>query len=280
MNWQLLNAPSMLSGQPGPIQLVNPDGSTITLPISGSAPSWDWSWDGSIVFVMPDGRIGYYFPLSNGQWQTIVVSNAVGTLPAIAPNEGLQIFAAPPSVPNSLNSSIWAVEANNFTLPEEIVPGGAAPSLAPSGSWLTCTMKTNEGLQIFRANTDGSNLMQLTFPGDPRMANGNASSISPNEMAIAHFAGDESLGPGETTSGWRNVALMTPVGSNRHLVTNYGPGEIADDPCWFPDMSGIAYNHALNGVMSLRAINPDGTNDRFLLPFIRSNSTNPLRLLP
>jgi Tol biopolymer transport system component len=145
---------------------------------------------------------------------------------------------------------------------------GDAPSLALSGTWLTFTSgyAIPGHNEIFRINTDGTGLKQLTFPTDPDYPDANASSISPDETIVAIYTGVESH-PNDTPLTWghRNIALIDSNGGARKLVTacqpvttqqelqNLSPDKCltSDNPSWSPDGQWIIYDRG--------SFNPDGS---------------------
>lgn len=176
-----------------------------------------------------------------------------------------------------------------------VVARGALPYLAPSGTWFTYTVQTDEPYhrQVWRANIDGSGAKQLTFLGDPDYPDANASAISPDEKWIAIFSGKESAPTGVdqpvTDFGYRNVAVIPASGGARKIVTSCtpvtSPDQIplkrdcvaADNPAWFPDGSALIFDVGFVEGTSTWAVNLDGTGFRKFYPEGRGVVRVPLK---
>ena len=142
------------------------------------------------------------------------------------------------------------------------------PSLALSGTWIAYTLQTDTPYhrEIWRMNTDGAGLKQLTFLGDdPDYPDANAPNISPDEQTVAFFSGKESdrAVPGAPqqpvfTFGHRNVAIVPATGGARKTLTPCQPvttqAELdaateasgnciaADNPAWTPDSKWLIFD--------------------------------------
>jgi len=166
---------------------------------------------------------------------------------------------------------IWLMQKDGSGL-QELVKfengAGDAPSLALSGSWLTYTAPadaTPGHNEIFRINTDGTGLKQLTFTGDPHYPDANASSISPDETRVAIYTGTESH-PGDTgLTEYHNIGVIPADGGARKLLTTCHPVKTqqeqeqmahnpddcvtSDNPSWSSDGQWIIYDRG--------SLNPD-----------------------
>jgi Tol biopolymer transport system component len=180
---------------------------------------------------------------------------------------GLVVFADMQGAPTETEDNpgpqngTWAMALDGSGL-RQVIQHCTAPSLAPSGTFITCTMETNRHREIWRIDTDGTGLQQLTFPTDPDYPDGNASVISPDETTVAFFSGKESdLGLGGFhqsvfTWGHRDVATISPTGGARHTITACTPVTTpeqlsalppgaclaADNPSWSPDGRSVVYD--------------------------------------
>jgi Tol biopolymer transport system component len=290
----------------GVIFTVHADGSgKNVLPASGNTPSW--TPDGRIIFVsLPPSQV-WVMDADGTNAQQVGELHLEGQNPIIKPqmaSNGLIAFADVHGAPTQTadnpgpQNGTWLMQSDGSGL-RLLVQHCTAPSLALSGTWLTCTMETDGHREIWRINTDGSGPQQLTFPTDPDYPDANASSISPDERTIAFFSGKESdLGLGGfsqpvTTWGYRNVAVIAAGGGARRTVTGCRPvttqDEVqalpagaclaADNPAWSPDDKRIIYDRG-----SPRAddsgtwiIDLDGRNNHRLWPETRGAGNVPMK---
>ncbi len=259
-----------MSGSAATIFTVHADGThrTVLTP-RGVTPSW--TPDGRIIYVSAprpqvwvmdaDGsnahQIGdLHLPGGNS---IVKPQMAKGGLIAFSDMQGKPSQTADNPGPQN---GTWLMRNDGSGL-RMLVKHCTAASLALSGTWVTCTKEINRHREIWRINTDGTGLRQLTFPTtDPDYPDGNASSISPDERTIAFFSGKESdLGRGGLTQsvltwGHRNVAVIPATGGTRRTVTNcmpattqaqvqnMAPGQClaADNPAWSPDGKRLIYD--------------------------------------
>jgi Tol biopolymer transport system component len=296
----------LLSGPRGSIVTVHVDGTyRVVLPQTGRTPSW--TPDGRIVFVSSrsqvsvmdaDGTDAHQVgdlhleqgnPIVKPQMAangTIAFSDIEGRPSATADNPGPQ-------------NGTW-VMARDGTGLRMVVKHCNMASLAPSGTWLSCTKEIGGHREIWRVDIDGSQLRQLTFPTtDPGYPDGNASSISPDGRTIAFFSGKEStLGTGGFTQsvltwGNRNVAVIPAGGGARRTITDCTPATTAtqvkaltkqgclaaDNPAWSRDGTRLVYdrgtpNPAHSGTWEIAL---DGTANHQLSRDTRGGGNVPLR---
>jgi Tol biopolymer transport system component len=298
----------LLSGPRGSIVTVRTDGTHKTvLPWTGRTPSW--TPDGRIVFVSSrsqiwlmdaDGKDAHQVgrldldqgnPIVKPQMAddgTIVFSDIQGTPSKTADNPGPQ-------------NGAWVIDEDGTGL-RMVVKHCTMASIAPDGSWLSCTKETNRQREIWRVQIDGSELRQLTFPDRDTTSDypdGNASSISPDGRTIAFFSGKESdLGTGGFTQsvftwGHRNVAVIPAEGGPRRTVTACTPATTpaqveaiaangclaADNPAWSRDGRRLVYDRGTPDPSTggTWAIDLDGTNAQQLAREGRGGGNVPLR---
>ena len=286
---------------------VHADGTAKTvLPVTGRTPSW--TPDGRIIYVSGRPSQVWVMDADGGNAAQVGDLHLAQGNPVVKPQlarNGLISFADMQGAPSQTadnpgpQNGTWVMQRDGSGL-RLLVQHCTAPSLAPSGTWLTCTKETDRHREIWRINTDGTGLRQLTFPtDDPDYPDGNASSISPDEKTIAFFSGKESdLGKGGLTQsvltwGHRNVAVIPAEGGTRRTVTHCTPvttmaevkalpsgGCIAgDNPAWSPDGRQILYDRgsprSADGGTWL--IDLDGTHDHRLWPTTRGAGNVPMR---
>ncbi|MDO8518413.1 MAG: hypothetical protein Q7S26_03950, partial [bacterium] len=256
----------------GSIYTIRADGTGKKV-LTGSGNQYpSWTPDGKIIFV------------SNRSGSTqIWIMDADGTNPKQIGNinltgeisrvqmakNGLIVFKG--------GGGIWLMQKDGSGLKQLVSfkdTGGDAPSLASSGTWLTYTAGTGSiprHNEIFRINTDGTGLRQLTFPTDLNYPDGNASSISPDETTIAIYTGTESQpddaemtvsGVNKFATKYHNIGVMPAGGGSIKLLTachptmtlqeqqqmtqesaqNPGACVTSDNPIWSPDGKWIVYD--------------------------------------
>jgi Tol biopolymer transport system component len=285
---------------------VHTDGSAkTTLPEAGRTPSW--TPDGRIIFVSAHPSQLWVMDADGSKAHQLGDLHLAQGNPIVKPQlakNGLVAFADMQGAPSQTQDNpgpqngTWVMRADGTGL-QLLAPHCTAPSLALSGTWLTCTKEIAKHREIWRINTDGTGFRQLTFPGDPLYPDANASSISPDERTVAFFSGKESdLGRGGFTQsvltwGHRNVALMPATGGTRRTITSCTPvttatqvralpagGCIAaDNPAWSPDGSRILYDRGSprSADGGTWIIDVDGKHNHRLWPATRGAGSVPLR---
>lgn len=272
---------------------------TTVLPIVGTFPSWT-----------PDGRIIYGRGSPPDQ---IFIANADGTNPTQIGDLSLLGPAdagvlKPQLATNGLitfalgSVGIWSMQSNGSNL-QQIISNGTSPSLALSGTWLSYTVHgvLGDGLEhneIWRANSDGSNPVQLTTYTDPNYPDSNASEVSPDETKVVFFHGLEAQSPSDPPWGPinHNIAYVPASGGTPVLVTNYVRPTtqaqfnalandavfVADNPAWTPDGTGVIYDGGTKLGSEVRMVNLDGSNDQLIFapvsaPAPRGSANVPMR---
>jgi Tol biopolymer transport system component len=254
---------------PAHIYTVHADGTGKTLRTNdGLTPSW--TPDGNIMFASSrSGSQQIWIMNADGSGAKQIGNLPAGTLP-VMPQEGtngLIVFMGndPTTEPDS-NTGIWMMRSDGSDLKELV--RGMQPSLALSGTWIAYTLQTDTPYhrEIWRINTDGTGLKQLTFLGDdPDYPDANAPNISPNEQTVAFFSGKESdrAVPGALQQsvfafGHRNVAIVPATGGVRRTLTPCRPVTTqagldaateasgnciaADNPAWTPDSKWLIFD--------------------------------------
>ncbi len=254
------------------IYKVRGDGSVKTLLTnSGGAPSW--TPDGKIIFTSSrsgSAQIWIMDENGNNAHQIGQLDSSTGA-PVMAQQarNGLIVFqtiSASATPGTQEGNIIWSMQSDGSQLKQLVgsTMRPAVPSLAQSGRWISFTSETVNPYhrEIWRINTDGSGLTQLTFSSDPDYPDANASSISPDETTIAMFSGQEAdygaagITQSPLTWGHRNIAVIPVAGGARRTVTScnpvttqtqfdaLGPTDCiaADNPVWAPDGAWILYD--------------------------------------
>jgi len=256
-----------------PFVMANPMG-VFTLDATGGNKSYLYSGTSGAASWTPDGRILFSIPSP----PQIRIMNADGSgmrvlfdgtsygltfaLKAQMAGGHVTFMAWPPNgtIDNG-QISIWIMDADGSN-PHRIIDGAYMPHLARDGTFLVYTVQSPAPgetppyhRQVWRANIDGSAQMQLTFPDDANYPDANAAAISPDGTAIAIFSGKEeddtcTTNCGPSTWGYRNVAIISPTGGPRRLVTSCEPVtvnpnaqcNVADNPFWSPDGSAVGWD--------------------------------------
>jgi Tol biopolymer transport system component len=298
----------LLSGPRGSIVTVGTDGTHKTvLPQTGRTPSW--TPDGRIVFVSSRSQIWLMDADGSDAHQVGELDLEQGN-PIVKPqmaDNGTIVFSDIQGKPSKTadnpgpQNGAWVINEDGTGL-RMVVRQCTMASIAPDGSWLSCTKETSRQREIWRVQLDGSELRQLTFTDRDTTSeypDGNASSISPDGRTIAFFSGKESdLGTGGFTQsvftwGHRNVAVIPAEGGPRRTVTACTPATTpsevkaiaangclaADNPAWSRDGRRLVYdrgtpNPSTGGTW---AIDLDGTNAHQLAREARGGGNVPLR---
>ncbi len=278
------------------VYTIHPDGTgkKILNGAGNGAPSW--TPDGKIIFVSSrSGSPQIWIMDEDGQNAHQIgnigsIGGPIGT-PQLGKN-GLVVFADVEGSPTEHqdnpgpNNGTWIMNEDGSGL-RLLLANCLSPSLALSGTWLTCTRQTETPYhrEIWRINTDDTGLTQLTFPGDSNYPDGNSSSISPDEQWVAFFSGKESdeglagYTQDATTFGYRNVAIVPAEGGARITLTTCKPSttpqEIlsrfatdptdclaADGPTWL-DNNWIIYMRGSKN-QGMWMIDRNGKNDQAL----------------
>jgi Tol biopolymer transport system component len=251
------------------ISTVHADGTGKTLLTNnGGAPSW--TPDGKIIFASTGSGSQQIWIMDADGSDAEQIGNLPATTLPVMPQEGKNgliafIGQSAEGGVGEQAAAIWIMQADGADL-KELVAHGMQPSLALSGTWLTFTQQTENPYhrQIWRINTDGTGLQQLTFLGDPDYPDANASAISPDETMVALFSGKEAdegaagLTQSVFTFGHRNVAVIPAAGGARTTLTPCQPvttpagldaateasGKCiaADNPAWTPDSTWLIFD--------------------------------------
>ena len=302
----------VMTGSDGHLLTIRGDGTDLAvLPPSGGMPSW--TPDGRIIFVsnevdppqivIADEDGGNPQQIGNLQ---LAQGNPIAK-PQLA--AGLVVFSDVEGMPTETDDNpgpqngTWLMHDDGTGL-TELAPYCTAAFLSASGTFVTCTMERpgDTDREIWRIDTDGSGLMQLTFPDDADYPDGNASNISPDETTVALFSGKESefglAGYTQSTLTWghRNVATIPATGGARTTITSCAPVTTqaqqdalpddaciaADNPAWTPDGRALIYDRGsphpdADGTW---LIDLDGAHDQPLYSATRGAGNVPMKYLP
>ncbi len=241
------------------IQIMNADGSDQRRLTDSLDSHPTWSPDGSkIAFdsrsgTAEDGWGIYGIDLATGE-VTLFVKNDVDPLAPDWSPDGKR-FALTNSLEINLtipgSSRLVNIPPPGNTNPENLFADH--PDWSPDGSKLVYTvanMIDTFKADIFSADANGSNIVQLTFDeGDDR-----SPVWSPDGSLIA-FESDRE-------GGW-DIYLMNADGSDSQNITN-SPDSRELWPSWSPDGSKIAFQTDRDGSWEIYVMNADGTQSQRL----------------
>ncbi len=295
-----------MSGDRATIFTVHADGThrTVLTP-RGITPSW--TPDGRIIYVSVPRPQVWMMDADGGNARQIGDLHLAGGNSIVKPqmaSTGLIAFSNMQGKPSATadnpgpQNGTWLMGRDGSGL-RMLAQHCTAASLALSGTWVACTKEVGGHREIWRIDTDGTGLRQLTFPTDADYPDGNAASISPDEGTIAFFSGKESvLGTGGFTQsvltwGHRNVGVIPATGGARRTVTScmpattpgqiqtMAPGEClaADNPAWSPDGARLVYDRGAphNGDSGTWEIDLNGQHNHRLWPATRGAGNVPMR---
>jgi hypothetical protein len=291
----------LVSTSPGPgnpltsysIYTTHPDGTGKTVVATdGGAPSW--TPDGKIIFSSNrSGPQQIWIMDADGSNARQIGNLSQNILPLMAQigRNGLIVFMGNDAMtePDG-NTGIWMMQSDGSGLTE--LTRGMQPFLALSGTWVTYTVQTDTPYhrQIWRINTDGTNMRELTFLGDdPDYPDANAPNISPDETSVAFFSGKESDralpgAPMQSVFDWghRNVATVPAGGGARTTLTPCKPVTTqaqldatsdvtgnciaADNPAWTPDGKWLIFDTGFEPGTETWMVDINGQNFRKFYP--------------
>lgn len=141
--------------------------------------------------------------------------------------------------------------------PDRLFPDGRwahEAAVSPDGSRIAFTVYSPSGSNVWVADLDGSDALQLTdVPGIA-----DKPSWSPNGRTIAYRRWLWSQGEGA------DIWTVHADGTDHFNVTNDNVGLSHDGPAWSPLGDRIVYSRLASGTMHLWTIRPDGTDRRQL----------------
>jgi hypothetical protein len=282
------------------IYVIHGDGTGRTLLTSdGAAPSW--TPDGKVIFVSRRGGSQQIWVMdedgSNARQIGGLPPSMLPVMPQMGRN-GLVVFMgadADTKAGPDTNVGIWIMQEDGSGLQE--LTRGMQPSLALSGTWIAYTFQIDNPYhrEIWRINTDGTGLKQLTFLGDPDYPDANAPNISPDESMVAFFSGKESdrapagLTQSVFTFGHRNVAVIPAEGGTRKTLTPCHPvttqAQIdatddciaADNPAWTPDGQWLIFDTGFKTGTETWLVDLNGQNFQRIYPESRGIVRVPLK---
>jgi hypothetical protein len=268
----------------------------------GLSPSW--TPDGHVIFASGKSGSQQIWIMddtgANARQLTELAADVLPVMPQRARN-GVVVYAGhdAQTEPDG-NTGIWIIDEEGAT-PRQLTRG-MQPFLAPSGTWVAFTLQTDEPYhrQIWRINTDGTGLEQLTFLGDNDYPDANAPAISPDEKTVAFFSGKESARavPGAPPDsifewGYRNVAIVPAGGGARTTLTPCHPVRsmeelqatspetgncvAADNPAWSPDGRWLVFDIGFYSGTETWLVDADGDGFQRLLVESRGVTRVPMR---
>lgn len=222
--------------------------------ITGRGEAWAGG-DSTIVFVEPLGKTTGLRAGSTTVSVKIDGSSASAGLKVESGYPYSLVYSA--SQPLAAPQIYWLNVNDPAAVPMALFAGRSAtdPTPSPDGLALAFVVTSSTSTQIFRANLDGSNIVQLTSGAGFR----DQPAWSPDGLRIAYR--DRVSGMG--TDIWTINALDGSDASN--LTSDLGATN-QGSPAWSPVMIGgvfrIAYSHSEGGYGHLWTMHADGTDKR------------------
>lgn len=277
--------------------LLASDGNIFTVGVDGTGKTYltadgagyennlaAWSHDGSkIVYArQAPNDFPYIWTMNaDGSDKRQLTFGALhGSTPSFSPDGGSILFTGY----GTHQIELWAMNADGTnarpltaTTGSQVARSGAIQQWSASGSYSPDGKKiayasTQSGrAQIWVMNADGSGQTQLTFPDDPDSPDANAPSWAPDGSKIVFWSG--------FVRETGNIHTINADGSGRTRLTsgNGADGITADDPYWTADGKHILFDSNLDGgAYATWIMNPDGTDQRQLLPVAFGGSRRPL----
>jgi eukaryotic-like serine/threonine-protein kinase len=181
--------------------------------------------------------------LSGGEPELISAAADSAILPAVAPSGNRLAFLR-----SEIDTNIWkAALSPTAHEPIKIIASTKAdssPSFSPDGHRFVFASDRSGPSQIYVADADGSNQVQLTFmkapdTGTPRW--------SPDGKLIAF---DSRL------EGHSDIFVISPEGGTPHRLTS-GPN-VNETPAWSHDSHWIYYTSEVSGTYQIWKVHPEG----------------------
>ncbi len=233
-----------------------------------------WSRDGTrIAFMLrPAGQFEIWVMDADGGNQKQLVTTRAGDNigPSWSPDGSKILFFST----RSGSYDIYVIDAdgrNERRLTTNTVPivkgtvpvVSGHPDWSPDGSKIVFSSNraTRKSFQIYVMDADGSNVRQLTQPLLPDFPDATVPAWSPAQGGkIVFWSGIEHR-HGE-------ICAMDADGGNRRQLTDQPGGVNSDNPAWSSDGRYIIFGTSRSRVcVETWMMDPDGSNQRLLLPF-------------
>jgi Tol biopolymer transport system component len=271
---------------PPDVGLMRPDGSDAHRVPGAQYERWHpyWSPDGTMIaydryptnergglaIMGPDG--------SDDRWLLECTEPCLGiNAPAWAPDGSSVIF-------EGIEGAGWddpervchlgLVDVNSGDVSYLLEEVGCAfsymtPRFSPDGERIVVKRidESTKRADLYTVAADGTDLQQLTDGGA-------RADWSPDGEWIV-FQGDEHEGPFERAI---HLYRVRADGSDRQQLTDAPGANVADAyPRWLPDGSAILFSRCIGGwTCQTRLIDPDGSNDRLLVPAFGQQVIHPI----
>jgi Tol biopolymer transport system component len=154
---------------------------------------------------------------------------------------------------------ITSTTGREVAFESKILQWSLTGSYSPDGTKIAFGSTQSGNVEIWIANADGSDPVQVTFAqDDPSSPDANAPSWSPDGSKIVFWSG--------IAHGYGNIFTMNPDGTGRTQLTFTPAPESSDNPIWAANGQAILFDTNRDGSVETWIMNIDGSGQHALFP--------------